>query len=225
MTRVSVMAYNIQLGGRHRQQLGEVVRAVAPDVLLVNESPHLLLVWKRQCAELARRFQTRMVVGGRPGGSNMILVRGGIGVKATHAEVLARPPFWPRRGIVSAQLRVEGALLGVVGCHLSLKRRERVREVERVIEVASRLRGPVVVAGDLNEGPKGPCWQRLAEAGYVDHGDRSWLTFPSDEPAKRIDAVLVRGGARVVAHGDPGVPDEDLSAASDHRPVVAELEL
>ena len=92
-------------------------------------------------------------------------MRSGIGVKATHAEVLARPPFWPRRGIVSAQLRVEGALLGVVGCHLSLKRRERIREVERVIEVAGRLRGPVVVTGDLNEGPKGPCWQRLQRPG------------------------------------------------------------
>jgi endonuclease/exonuclease/phosphatase family metal-dependent hydrolase len=225
MTGVRLMTYNIQLGGRHRQQLGEVVRAVAPDVLLVNESPHRPLVWKRQCSELARRFQMRMVVGGRPGGSCMILVRSGIGVKTTHAEVLARPPFWPRRGIVSAQLRVEGALLGVVGCHLSLKRRERVREVERVIDVASGLRGPVVVTGDLNEGPKGQCWHRLAEAGFVDHGDRSWLTFPSDEPAKRIDAVLVRGGAKVIAHGDPGVPDEDLRAVSDHRPVVAELEL
>lgn len=224
MTRVRLMTYNIELGGRHRQQLGEVVRAVAPDVLLVNESPHRALVWRRQCEELARRFQMRLVVGGRPGGSSMVLVRSGIGVKFTHAEVLARPPIWPRRGIVSAQLRVEGALLGVVGCHLSLKRRERVREVERVIEVADRLRGPVVVSGDLNEGPEGPCWQRLAEAGYVDHGSGAWSTFPSDDPVKRIDAVLVRGRATVLHHGDPGVPDEGLRAASDHRPVLAEID-
>ena len=64
-----------------------------------------------------------------------------------------------------------------------------------------------------------------AEAGYVDHGDRSWLTFPSDDPAKRIDAVLLRGGAQVITHGDPGVSDEALKAAGDHRPVLAEIDL
>jgi endonuclease/exonuclease/phosphatase family metal-dependent hydrolase len=229
MTRVRVMTYNIELGGRHRQELGEVVRAAAPDVLLVNESPHRPLVWRRQCQALAQRFRLRLVAGGRPGGSNMILLREGIGVKSAYAEVLARPPFRPRRGIVAAQLRVEGSLLGVVGCHLSLTRRERVSEVERVIEVAGRLRGPVVVTGDLNERPQGPSWARLIDAGFVDPGlagpnSCRWRTFPSDEPIKRIDAILVRGRVSVHAHGDPGVPDDLLVAASDHRPVLAELE-
>jgi hypothetical protein len=42
---------------------------------------------------------------------------------------------------------------------------------------------------------------------------------------KRIDALLVRGGAAVVEHGDPGVADELLEAASDHRPVRAVLDI
>ena len=42
----------------------------------------------------------------------------------------------------------------------------------------------------------------------------------------RIDALLVRGTtAKVLSHGDPGVPEELLRAASDHRPVLAEIEL
>jgi endonuclease/exonuclease/phosphatase family metal-dependent hydrolase len=84
---------------------------------------------------------------------------------------------------------------------------------------------PVVVAGDLNERPDGPSWERLREAGFVDHGDREWRTFPADRPDRRIDALLVRGGARVPHHGDPGVPEELLAAASDHRPVLAVLDL
>ncbi len=224
MTGVRLMTYNIFMGGRHRQQLGEVVRGAAPDVLVVNECPHRPLVWRRRCRELAERFDMRLVVGGRPGGSNMILVRSGIGAKSAVAEVLGRPPLRPRRGVVAAQLRVEGTLFGVVGCHLSLHREERVREVEKVIAVADRLRGPVVVAGDLNERPNGPCWDRLIEAGFVDHGSAAWLTFPSAEPVKRVDAVLVRGTVAVPHHGDPGVSAELLARASDHRPVLAELD-
>ena len=152
------------------------------------------------------------MTGGRPAGSNMIAVAPGIAVKAAGSEVLKQPLFQPRRGIAWAQLRVRGRLMGVVSCHLSLDRDRRVEEVRRVLTVARSLRGPVVVAGDLNEAPDGPAWQALRAAGFVDHGSANWLTFPADEPHKRIDALLVRGGVRVLTHGDPGVPEELLAA-------------
>ena len=167
----------------------------------------------------------RYVAGGRPAGSNMIVVAPGVQVKAAGSEVLKQPLFQPRRGIAWAQLRIQGRLVGVVSCHLSLNRERRLREVERVIEVADRLRGPVVIGGDLNEPPAGPCWRRLRGAGFVDHGDKTWLTFPADHPDRRIDALLVRGSVKVVHHGDPGVPEQLLAAASDHRPVLAVLDL
>ena len=54
----------------------------------------------------------------------------------------------------------------------------------------------------------------------------TWPTFPASSPETRIDALLVRGTtARVVSHGDPGLPERLLSAASDHRPVLAVLEV
>jgi endonuclease/exonuclease/phosphatase family metal-dependent hydrolase len=98
-------------------------------------------------------------------------------------------------------------------------------EVGRVLEKATALRGAVVIAGDLNEPAKGPCWDRLRAAGYVDRGSSAWRTFPADDPRRRIDALLVRGPAEVRSHGDPGVPLDLLAAASDHRPVLAELDL
>jgi endonuclease/exonuclease/phosphatase family metal-dependent hydrolase len=100
-----------------------------------------------------------------------------------------------------------------------------MREVRRVVTVASALRGPVVVAGDLNEPPSGPAWALLREAGFRDHGSKAWRTFPSAHPERRIDALLVRGDATVVRHGPPGVDAALLAAASDHRPVFAELDL
>ena len=68
-------------------------------------------------------------------------------------------------------------------------------------------------------------WAALRRAGFVDHGGSGWRTFPSDDPDRRIDALLVRGAVEVLHHGDPGVDPELLAAASDHRPVLAELEV
>ena len=167
----------------------------------------------------------RYVVGGRNAGSNLIVVRPGVCVESTYASKIPQPLFQPRRGIAAAQLRVEGAPVSVVSCHLSLVAERRVTEVERVIAVARRLPGPVVVAGDLNDRPAGPSWRRLAEAGYVDHGTDDWLTFPATAPAKRIDAVLVPGTTVVSHHGDPGVDEELQRHASDHRAVMVVIEV
>ncbi len=225
MSRVRVMTYNIYMGGRMGPAVYDVVREAAPDVLMVNESPKAPLVWRHCCRELAERCGMHMVTGGRPAGSNLVLAAPGIGVKSSGSQVLPQPLFQPRRGIAWAQLRVRGSLLGVVSCHLSLVRDRRVQEVDRVVEVAGRLRGPVVVAGDLNETPDGPSWERLRRAGFVDHGSGRWLTFPADTPQRRIDALLVRGAVDVLHHGDPGVPSDLLARASDHRPVLAVLDL
>ncbi len=225
MTLLRVVTYNILMGGRRGQPLNDVVRALAPDVLLVNESPKRPVLWKRDCRHLVERWRLRYVAGGRPAGSNLVACAATVGVKAVTEEVLRQPLFQPRRGIVSAQLRVGGRLVGVVSCHLSLDRERRVQEARRVLEVAGRLRGPVVVAGDLNETPDGPSWELLRRAGFVDHGSSAWRTFPADDPERRIDALLVRGDVRVLRHGDPGVDVRLLAAASDHRPVLAELDL
>ncbi len=225
MPQVRVMTYNIWMGGRGGPALDEVVRGSDADVVLVNESPKTPFLWRSRARGLAARWGMRYVAGGRDAGSNMIVVGPRVQVRSTYTTTIRQPLFQPRRGIAAAQLRVQGTLLGVVTCHLSLDARRRASEVEQVIAVANRLRGPVVVGGDLNENPGGPSWQRLREAGYVDHGSRRWPTFPADEPVKRIDALLVRGTPPVPHHGDPGVDEMLQRRASDHRAVLAVLEL
>jgi endonuclease/exonuclease/phosphatase family metal-dependent hydrolase len=219
------MTYNILMGGRGGSDLHCVVRSNAPDALLINESPKTPVLWNRRCRRLAEAWEMRYVAGGRPAGSNMIAVHDGVVVKASGTETLRQPVFQPRRGIVWAQLRLQGRLLGVVCCHLSLDPERRLREVDRVLEVADRLRGPVIIGGDLNEQPAGPVWLRLAGAGFVDHGSRRDRTFPADDPRKRIDALVVRGSVDVLTHGVPALDEELMGRASDHRPVLATLAL
>lgn len=225
MNTVAVMTYNIWRGGRGGVFLDQAVRTAAPDVLLVNETPKTPVLWRHRCVRLANRWDMAYIAGGRSAGSNMILTRPGIGVESTHVRVLPQPPGQPRRGVAAAQLIVDHAPLGVVSCHLSLDQERRLGEIESVIEGAGFLRGTVVVAGDLNERPTGPCWQRLRDEDFVDHGTSHWLTFPASEPRKRIDALLMRGGAEMLHHGDPGIDEALQKRASDHRAVLAVLEL
>lgn len=225
MPRLRVMTYNIWMGGRGGPALDEAVRSADPDVLLVNETPKTPCLWRFRVRELAERWGMRYVAGGRDAGSNMVLVRPWVQVRSSSTTTLRQPFLQPRRGVVAAQLRVRGRLAGVVCCHLSLDAERRRWETEEVLSVAARLRGPVVVGGDLNEGPGGPSWRRLRESGYVDHGTSDWPTFPAAEPTTRIDALLVRGEARVLHHGAPDVGEELLARASDHRPVLAVLDL
>lgn len=60
------MTYNILQGGQRGRPLYDVVRAVAPDVLMVNESPKAPLRWRRDCERLVDRCRMRYVAGGRP---------------------------------------------------------------------------------------------------------------------------------------------------------------
>ena len=224
MVQARVMTYNI-LGGRARAEVAEVVRAVAPDVLLANESPKTPLLWRWRCGQLSEDWGMRYVAGGRSAGSNLLAASSRVRANDTSAQRVAQPLFKPRRGIVSAQLEVGAASFGFVGVHLSLMPDSRRREVELVIEAADALTGPVVVAGDLNELPSGRSWQRLRRAGFDDAGRDSDLTFPSTAPEKRIDALLVRGAAQVRAHQVPNLDPALLTSASDHLPVTAVLVL
>jgi endonuclease/exonuclease/phosphatase family metal-dependent hydrolase len=223
MTTVTVATYNVY-GARYRKPLGQVVTAMAPDVLVVNETPKLPLLWRWQCDRLARSWGMRRAAGGRDAGSNMICVSSRVDVTRTSARRLEQPPLKPRRGIVTAQCVVDGVEFAVVGVHLSLLAESRPTEAAAALADARELRGPLVICGDLNERPSGPCWQAFRDAGLVDHADAEAFTSQALTPNKRIDGVLVRGG-RVIEHQIPKLPRDLLAVASDHLPVIARIEL
>jgi endonuclease/exonuclease/phosphatase family metal-dependent hydrolase len=222
MTSVRLLTYNI-LGGKSRVALRSVVHSIEPEVMVVNETPQTPLLWRLQCPSLARHWGMQHIAGGRNAGRNMICAQHHIGVAETYVERTKLPFLQPIRGIVSAQLQADSHRFGVVGVHLGLDPELREAQVLRVLRAAERLHGPVVVAGDLNEPPKGPSWEALRAAGFVDHGDAEDYTYPAEHPAKRVDALLVRGDARVSRHRIPGLQPELLRLASDHLPVAATL--
>jgi endonuclease/exonuclease/phosphatase family metal-dependent hydrolase len=222
MTSVRVLTYNV-LGGKAKVALRSVVRAINTDVMVANESPQMPLLWRWQCPSLARQWDLQHVAGGRNAGRNMICAQHHIGVADTSVQRIKQSALHPIRGVVAAQLQADSHRFGVVGCHLGLDPDARESQVEQVLRAADQLQGPVVVAGDLNEPPKGPSWEAFRAAGFADHGDAEDFTFPAEHPTKRIDALLVRGDVRVSRHRIPGIQPELLRLASDHLPVVATL--
>ena len=110
----------------------------------------------------------------------------------------------------------------VVGIHLYRTQDQRMAQAEAVIAALTSQDGPVILAGDFNSTPGGPVMNRLAEEWESVPKAGSPFTFPSHDPGREIDHFLVRnlGRLRPLA---ARVLDEEI--ASDHRPILLDLEI
>ncbi|MFD0259532.1 endonuclease/exonuclease/phosphatase family protein [Kitasatospora indigofera] len=230
--RVRLLSYNIRSLRDDRRALARVVRACAPDVVCVQESPRY---WRPggQAAWLARHTGTEILAGGgRVAAGPLLLGRPGLDVLAVRDRLLPKTRGLHARGFATAVLRAGGgAPFSVTSCHLSLDPAERYTQFELLPgQIAPGEHG--VIAGDFNEHPDGPGWQLLAGRFQDGHPTAPWggtFTSVPDNPYQRIDAVFATPGVRVLAcgvpHGLPGVGEADLRAATDHLPVLAVLEI
>jgi endonuclease/exonuclease/phosphatase family metal-dependent hydrolase len=127
------------------------------------------------------------------------------------------------RGLIAAHLRATGVPLTAVAAHLGLAPRERERHARELTDFLAGMQTTVVLGVDLNEGPDDPAARWIGERyfdAFAAAGEGVGETFPSHDPAARIDYLFVSEGLRVLRSGVP-----PAGAASDHLPVVAELEL
>jgi endonuclease/exonuclease/phosphatase family metal-dependent hydrolase len=126
--------------------------------------------------------------------------------------------------VVAARIHKAGAWCTVASIHLGLDADERSRHRREIVGLVNRYESRVtMLAGDINETPGMPTWQALT-AEFTDAGaEHNAPTFSAGNPQRRIDGVFVRGPAVVQACWVAGGPDAEV--ASDHRPVVADLEI
>jgi endonuclease/exonuclease/phosphatase family metal-dependent hydrolase len=127
----------------------------------------------------------------------------------------------PMPGFLDAVLRIGHWALQVYDTHLDYRADPAVRR-QQVAEMLAFLPSgtvPTILMGDLNAEPKAPelapLFGRLYDAWSVNRAPG--LTYPAEDPKKRIDYVLVSNP--IVVRG-ASVP---VTMASDHRPVVADL--
>ena len=131
------------------------------------------------------------------------------------------PPPEPLPGFPEVVIEVEGAAVHLFNTHLDYRADPRVREMQvadmlRIMGSADR---PTLLLGDLNAEPGDPeldpLFQRLEDVWSDDLGPG--LTFPADDPVKRIDYILAS------SHFAVGNVEVLETEASDHCPVVADL--
>jgi endonuclease/exonuclease/phosphatase family metal-dependent hydrolase len=234
--RIRVLTYNLRDLKDDAHAIARVIRAIRPDVACLQEVPRHPLSGHR-VGRLADACGLVWSGGGVRSGGTAVLTALRVDQRSAHA---ARLPvtgrFTRTRGYASAVVAVPGGpSVTVASVHLSLLPEERQRHARLVLDqVQEAGPAPYVIAGDLNEPPDGPSWRvfgtTLDDAAAVAGGaDGQAPTYPAQAPNHRIDAILVSKGVVVqsirVAGAADGVDPADLLAATDHLPVIADLQL
>jgi endonuclease/exonuclease/phosphatase family metal-dependent hydrolase len=222
-----VVSWNVRDLLDDPQAVRRVVRALAPDVLCLQEAPRRLPgVWRN--ARLARDCGLRHAGGGRTSGGTALMVSPRVGVRSLVAARLPVQGLFARtRGLVVARLVArlgdEPAALTVACLHLPLEPALRLRHAQTAAAALTARPAPHVLCADLNDVPGSPAWRVLEDAVGPDPAPGAAATFPAGRGDKRLDVVLVGAGLTVKAYGDGGADPEDVRRASDHEPVVADV--
>jgi endonuclease/exonuclease/phosphatase family metal-dependent hydrolase len=223
--RLRVLVYNVHgfrdgLGG-----VSQVVGLVRPDVALLNETGS-----RRSLRAFAKRVN--MQAASDPWSPFLRRVKDAVLVRSPWRILEHRlhrfsgtDRMYPR-GVLFAHVGRGGERAWVASVHLGLRPVDRVANAKELAALVRALGEPVVIAGDCNELPDGRAIgflsERLGDA-WLLGGGVAGETFPARDPIARIDYLFVSEGVRVERVSVPG--GELVRAASDHRPVIAELML
>lgn len=131
-----------------------------------------------------------------------------------------------RRGLLKIEVELGGRLINFVTTHLDYQFPDgRLFEAQQLLRALEDLKGVLIVAGDFNDEPGGEAYKLLMtkfeDAWIGSKVKQSGLSYPADKLAKRIDYIFYRPADGVRARKAWTV----RSLASDHLPVVAELEM
>ena len=135
------------------------------------------------------------------------------------------------RGAIWCAVDWNGVNIQIIATHLGLRPGERRVQVEALLADEwlghTACRGPVIVCGDLNAGPRSYVCRQLArtvrdaQRELAQH--RPVSTWFGRYPLKRIDHIFVSSAFSVM---EVTVPRRRLThVASDHLPVIADLSL
>ena len=222
MPGLRLLTYNVH---GFRAGVDAVVAAVAdevPDVAFLNEVGR-----GRTLKRFAKRMGMRAASGLRlfRTNPNAVLVRPPWRILGHRVIRFSRITNLIPRGLVLARVGRAGERLWAGSVHLGLSDAERVRHAEELTDALAGLTGPIVLGGDLNEGPDRPAAHWIGERlwdSFAERGDGPGFTFPAVDARARIDYLFVRD---VVVRASWVKGGPAVLQASDHLPVFADVEL
>ena len=153
---------------------------------------------------------------------NALLARG---ARAIRIRRLVLPGGEPR-GAAMVDLELPVGVIRVVGAHLGLLRRHRVRQVAAILDAVAEAGAdgtPTLLMGDLNEWRHGASSSLRGLEPAFALGRPGPATFPSRLPLLTLDRVL--GHPRGLVLGTAAHDTPLARLASDHLPLKARLDL
>jgi endonuclease/exonuclease/phosphatase family metal-dependent hydrolase len=225
LTSVRAMTWNIHgartmFGRPDLARIIEQVRKHSPDIVALQE------VDARRCGDVeafetlasslgGHRAEARMVVAPEGDYGHVLLARWPITYLARHdISVARREP----RAALEAIIATPAGPLRVIAVHLGLSLRERHRQAQRLALLAVANALPLVMLGDFNDW----FWHGSVQHALRDlfPGRSRFRTFPAAYPVFRLDRIYVRPQRMLMST----CVDRDARAASDHLPVIADLD-
>jgi endonuclease/exonuclease/phosphatase family metal-dependent hydrolase len=207
MPELRLLSYNIRSLRDDKVSVAAVIRACRPDIVAVQEAPRFFR-WRSKRAALARTSGLVVGTADREGGL-MLMTSLAVDVDATGFALLPKAPKLHQRAVSWADVSLRGARWTIASIHFSLSRDERPTHLPHVLgalgvdeATGARPGRPVVIAGDVNEKPDAPTFQRLAatlQDSYAVAPDGPGETYRSDRPHKRIDGVFADRRIEVVS--------------------------
>lgn len=229
-----IMTYNIHVGvGMDKtlnlERIAEVINRERPDLVGLQEVDRGVkrTEGKDQIAELAKL--TRMDFSfahnlDYQGGQYGVAILSRFLIQHADHQKYENRRETERRGMLRVEVEVDGKKLNFVTTHLDYQYEDgRLFETEQLLRLVDGVAGPLIIAGDFNDEPNGSAYKLMrfkfddAWAGNKTEG----FTYPADKPAKRIDYIFYRASDRVRVKKVWIVN----TLASDHLPVMAELEI
>jgi endonuclease/exonuclease/phosphatase family metal-dependent hydrolase len=215
-----VMSYNVHGLKDDRAALTALIRDLAPDVLIAQESPRRFR-WRHKCAALADDVGMVVAAGGLPALGNLLLVSLRVKVHETWCLRYPLTPGRHLRGAAFCRGSVRGGTFTISGSHLATDPAERPSQAAVWKDALAAVEGPVIAAADLNEGPGGGAWRMVGDGLVSSAAGRP--TYPATLPARLIDGLFVTPDITIERYE---VVESDLARrASDHLPVLADLTL
>lgn len=226
-----IATYNIHRcvgrdGVESPQRIARVLRAIDADLFALQEVAHVpgesgnnLQLLADAVGAQVIAGPTLMKAGGRYG--NAMLTRvAPIAVQRIDISVPGREP----RGAIQLELAMACGAVSVLATHLGLAIEERHRQMGRIARMLKRTTADVVILmGDFNEWLPWARPLRRLHGIFAPLAANALATFPSRHPFLALDRIWVRPTRPLKSlKVYKGIP---ARMASDHLPLVADLEL
>jgi endonuclease/exonuclease/phosphatase family metal-dependent hydrolase len=142
-------------------------------------------------------------------------------IKIPDPAVKDENAYYETRCIMRAKIKTGEKYITVFGTHFGLANSEQKNAANTVITLLDRCDVPHVLMGDFNMEPDNeklqPIYERLTDT--AEYFKEAKLSFPSDNPNRKIDFIFVSKDLKVTYADIPDI------IASDHRMVVADIEI